>query len=534
MRRLALVAAVVLAAHGCARCGGAGGGGRGPALARLLPKDAELIVVVPDLAVLGERLRRLESFKLISFAAQLQGYGTATEMVDSLVQQLGVDPRSRESLEKAGLDTPRGVAVVWGRGGERYSVAAVKDEKALRQTVTRLARDRLGAGAVSESESGSFRTVLFSRAAGGPPELGLLFRDGFAFLAPAPSASRLGQLASLPEAQALSSDQDFEKALGRLPAERHVYARIPPTSALTRPGVFLGGVITGTISPEAITVRLDTPWSSVPLSRAFLEAQKAPDLLPLLPPDAFFAARTLGDPVQLEALWPYLAGPLVERAVRESGFDLKGEVLANLTPGTAMSLSVAPTVSLATGLPELDQVRGYNPFGFVHLVVAGQVRDPAKAKQSLELVPPVAERFGARLQPSTRQGEKVFVTSWSRGEGAHLSVVGDKALMAAPLSRMDEAIARAKEARPAEGLAADPAFTAFLDRRPLAAVVDLRRLADSVRALPSSAWGIGGFAMKATTLRWLEATDDLRAITLSLSSKESALQAELALRLSGT
>src|SRR5262245_54267041 len=105
MRRLALVAAVVLAAHGCSRCGRAGsGGGEGAALARLLPKDAELIVVVPDLAVLGERLKRLESFKLTSFAAQLQGYGTATEMVDSLVQQLGLDPRSRESLQKAGLD----------------------------------------------------------------------------------------------------------------------------------------------------------------------------------------------------------------------------------------------------------------------------------------------------------------------------------------------------------------------------------------------------------------------------------------------
>jgi hypothetical protein len=528
MRRLALVAAALLAAQGCSRCGKAGGGGGDPgmALARLLPRDAELIVAVPDLAVLGERLKRLESLKLASFAAQLQGYPTAAELSDSLVQQLGVDPRSRESLHQAGLDPPRGAAVVWRRGGERYSVAAVKDERAFRETVARLARDRLGAGAVSEGSSGSHRTFLFSRTPGGPPELGLLFRDGFAFLAPGAAAGHLGQLASVPEDHALSTDADFQKSLGRLPAERHLYARIPPTSSLAQPGIFISAVITATLTQEAIALHLDTPWSSIPLSREFLEAQQAPDLLPLLPPDAFVVARSLGDPALLEALALQLLGPQVEKTARE--------VLTNLTPGSVLALSVAPTVSLAAGLPRLDEVRASNPVGLLHLVVAGQVRDPARARTSLDLIPPVARRFGAQLEPSTRQGQKVFITSWSRGEGAHLALVGDKALMAAPLSRMDEAIARAQqEGRPAEGLAADPAFTAFLDRRPLAAVVDLRRLADSVRALPSSAWGVGGFAMKATTLRWLEATDDLRAVTLSLSSKESALQAELSLRLSG-
>jgi hypothetical protein len=62
-------------------------------------------------------------------------------------------------------------------------------------------------------------------------------------------------------------------------------------------------------------------------------------------------------------------------------------------------------------------------------------------------------------------------------------------------------------------------------------VLDLRRLSDAVKNLPSEAWGIGGFAIKATTVRWLEATDDLRAVTLSVSRKEKALQAELSLRL---
>jgi hypothetical protein len=62
-------------------------------------------------------------------------------------------------------------------------------------------------------------------------------------------------------------------------------------------------------------------------------------------------------------------------------------------------------------------------------------------------------------------------------------------------------------------------------------LLDLRRFSDAVKALPSSAWGIGGFAIKATAVRWLDATDDLRALTMSLSRKDKALQAELSLRL---
>ena len=32
---------------------------------------------------------------------------------------------------------------------------------------------------------------------------------------------------------------------------------------------------------------------------------------------------------------------------------------------------------------------------------------------------------------------------------------------------------------------------------------------------------MGGFAIRATALRWLEATDDLRAVTFSLAQKRS-------------
>jgi hypothetical protein len=61
-------------------------------------------------------------------------------------------------------------------------------------------------------------------------------------------------------------------------------------------------------------------------------------------------------------------------------------------------------------------------------------------------------------------------------------------------------------------------------------VLDLRKMSEAIRNLPSSAWGVGGFAIRATALRWLEATDDLRAVTLGLSRKDKAIQAQLSLQ----
>src|SRR5438477_5337050 len=177
MRRALLLAALVLAVPGCSRCGRAAG--PAPELARVLPRDAELLVLVPDLGALGDRLTRLEQLKLASFAAQLQGAASASELVGSLMFQLGADLRSRESLERAGLDPGRGAAVVWLKGRSAYAVAAVKDEKTFRDFTRRLARDRLGATVSSEPGG----VLVFSRAQGGPPALSVLFRDGWAFVA---------------------------------------------------------------------------------------------------------------------------------------------------------------------------------------------------------------------------------------------------------------------------------------------------------------------------------------------------------------
>jgi hypothetical protein len=74
-----------------------------------------------------------------------------------------------------------------------------------------------------------------------------------------------------------------------------------------------------------------------------------------------------------------------------------------------------------------------------------------------------------------------------------------------------------KGAPPVKGLTGDA----------LSLAIDLKKLAASVRELPESAWGIGGFAMKAASVRWLEALDDLVGITVTASAKDGAVHTRL-------
>jgi len=531
-RALLLLAALVLAVPGCSRCSrGGGSAGPSPELARALPRDAELLVLVPDLGALGDRLARLQQLKLASFAAQLQGAASAQELVGSVMFQLGADLRSRESMQAAGLDPARGAAAVWLKGGAVYAVVAVKDEKAFGKTVQALARDRLGAGTASESGSGGQRVTAFSKAPGEPPALAVLFRDGLAYVARGDLARRLPELSGVSESAALSTEADYQRDLKRLPRERQVVVRIPPTSRYSRRGAMHGALVSLSLEADGLSAFTVLPWPNTKNSVELLRAQgTAPDLFGLAAPDAFLLARSLGSPSGLSPVWPELVPQWVKRAVEQTGFDPDGKVFQNLEPGSVLSLSLAPTVNLATGVPELD-VRRTNPFGYVHLVVAGKVKDAKQAASTLEAIPPVAQRFGAFVTPATREGQRVYLTRYAQGEGAHLALVGDKVLMASPVSRLDDAMARARAGKPAEGLAADPAFRPLFEGRPLALAIDLRRLAESVRRLPSSAWGVGGFAMKATALRWLDATSDLHAITFRTGFQDGAVESELKLHI---
>jgi hypothetical protein len=404
----------------------------------------------------------------------------------------------------------------------------VKDAGALERTLGTLARNRLGAGERAEVKVDGRTLVTFRRRGAALPVLGLLVVDEYALIGAGGVVGELGRFAALPPEQSLAGEPLLTDSLARLPKELDLYAFLPGGGGFLPKGRVQGLTLTGRIEPQALTVRADAPWQEGEKALAVLDRQAGPELLGYLPQDSFLVARFSGDPAGLSGVWPYLLGPYATRAVQQSGFDFEGEVLANLKSGAVAGLSLAPTVQLGAGVPELD-LRRTNPFRYVHLAAVAEVKDAQKARGTLQKFPPVAQRFGAQVSPAQLAGHEVFLTRYRQGEGAHLAVVGERALLAAPQARL-ESMLGALGAAPGAGPVA-PELAATLQAPGFGMVLDLHRLAQAVKALPSEAWGLGGFAIKDTTVRWLEATDDLRAVTFGLSRKERALQAELTLRL---
>jgi hypothetical protein len=527
---------LVLAVAGCSRCGkdaGPTGSSAAAGPARYLPRDAQAAVVINDLGALGEKLARFQNLKVASFAAQLQNFSSAEGYVSAVMRQVGVDLRSRQALEAAGIAPGRGAGAAFLGGNRAVSIVGVKDADALQATFAKFAGSRLGASETQKTSVDGGNLVTFSRPGTTEPALGILYLKGtdYALLGAGASVATLRTLATMPAEQSLATEPVLAASLKRLPAERDFHVWLPGGTGLLVPaGTVQGVTLTGRIEERAVTVHADAPWPDTQASLAALDPLKdASDLTGALPADSFLVARFRGDPSHLDGAWPYLLGGYITRAVQKSGLDMKTEVLDNLKPGLVLGMSLSPTVNLGSGMPALD-FRRTNPFRFVHLVALADTEDAAKTQATLEKLPAMAEDFGAKVEPADLKGQKVYLTSYRAGEGAHFALAPNgRLVVAAPKAQLESTLASL--AKPAgEGPVAADLKDAGKDAA-FTLVLDLRRLSDAVKNLPSEAWGIGGFAIKATTVRWLEATDDLRAVTLAVSRKEKALQAEVSLRL---
>jgi hypothetical protein len=340
------------------------------------------------------------------------------------------------------------------------------------------------------------------------------------------SVSQLSGWARLPEGDSLAKDATFAAALGRLPKSRDLMLYLPPGSPVLK-GPISSVVGALSLSSQALTLTVDAPWTGDP--KALQVLLKQPDsnqLLGYLADDAWLVAKFSGDPLLLATWSDQLLSAPLKRAFDEGGFDLKAEVLANLKPGAVAGLALAPTAKMG-GMPELD-LRSTNPFTYAHLFGVAPVKDAAKAATSLEKLAGVSPRFGAQMTKTDREGHPVYFTTYSAGEGVHLAPRDSNVFFGSPAGRVDALL---KSDGKGAGPVADASLKAVLDASALAVVVDLRKLAAAVRQLPSGAWGVGGFAIKATTVRWLDATDDLKAITVGFESKAGAVQGQLVLSL---
>jgi hypothetical protein len=485
---------------------------------RVLPRGAVVVVVAPGAAQLGTQLRRLEALKVVAFLAPTQGFSDARAFADALMTQLGIDLRSPPALEAAGLDGQGALGVAVLVSAQALLAVPVKDPRKLQERVAALALSRLGAGATEERTVEGVAVRTFARNPGGAPALGYVLTQGYALVATGAAVSQLAGLARLTEADSLAADRELATLRGRAGAAPDLYAWAPLGSPLLVRLPVTGALLSARLGPAGLALDLEAPWKPGAPEALALEAREGEGPGPVLPEDAFLTGRYQGDPPRAAALLLELLGPGVRGALEKAQVDLGSQLLSALRPGAVGALSLADRPPLGRGLPSLDP-RATNPFAYVHLSGAAPLTSADAGVEALERLAAAAPGFGARLERVQRGGVPAFLTTWAQGEGVHFAVQPGRLLFAAPLTRLDALLAQ-------DGGVPGPGGEGTLGLR-----LDVRRLAASVRALPESAWGLGGFAMKATAVRWLEAVDDLTALDLQARSAGGALQARLALEL---
>lgn len=379
----------------------------------------------------------------------------------------------------------------------RYLVIAVADPLRFREAVRRLATNRLGATVESTREELGRSITSFARPGEAGAVLALVAVDGFALIAADEAVEELAGYAALSSPESLAEAQLLSFALAHLPATPDLYLHLPTTSNFASRAGLANSTVAVELTQKGLHLRAHLPQERTSPWLPLLQETPAVDLTAALPMDAFFFARFAGDPAALVRLWTRAADPL-----------------ANLESGVEVAVSLAPTANFSQ-MPSLD-FRRTNPFRYFHLVAVAPVKNSQAADEMLQKLPPLAAALGAL------------------GQGLHFAQRDRRVVAGSPMERIDQALEQlSKPANKSSGPMLGPELRKALTDRPFAAVLDLPALTQSIRRMPASAWGIGGFAIKATTVRWLDALDDLRAVTLAAYAGKEAIEVEVDLRFVG-
>lgn len=500
-------------------------------LGRRLPRTAKAQLAIPSLRRLAEKLARLEALKAASFAAQLQGFNNASDYAAALATQIGVDFRSPVEMAKAGIDPDQGAGAALLSNGSILVVLAARDAAKLRDALAGFARNHWGAVTEGSASAGGQSWQTFAAAGASRNQISLAVDRGIAWIVLDAEVAELASFGPSPTmGRWLAEDVSWVDAVKGL-ADADAYLRI---SGDWRIGALLLSTATLALDLNRQSLRLRGMVPLAPENSRSLEKQQADALVGWLPEDAILIARFAGQPQEATSLLGPLWTDKLQDAFGAAGIDFRVEVLGNLRPGASASLSLAPTAVLSS-MPMLD-LRRTNPFRFFHLVAIGSVKDPAQANAILRRIPAVAPKLGVQLTEKELSARRAFVTSYAQGEGLDFAVIDDKVVLASPLKRLEDTLHQLSLAVPRPPSPSRSELAPYLQRGALDVVLDVNRLSESVRSLPSTAWGVGGFAIKAAMLRWLAALDDIRAMTFTatVARAPQTLELELDLLLTGS
>ncbi len=517
-RALALLLALALGAAGCGRKHAY------PPPERYLPADAPIAVVVPSLGAAARQAGAL--YRTVAQAPPAAQLGEAYAAVKG---QLGFDPLDPRGLEQAGIDPNGSAGAVLGAGRSPLIVVPILDLGRFDSTAARLARDRMGASQRVAVTARGLEVVVFRRDAGAEAALAYAAVGPHAILSSGPQApDAVAAAAALAEDRSLAASPAFSAARAAVGdgylATALAAAGSPSLSGigLLRDGAALGVRASATTLGLRIAVLLPPGREEYWKALGALPGGPAPHEADRLAPDAALLARWAGDPSACWRRASPLLPPDIVRSLAAAHLDLERELLSAIGPGAAVSLSLAPTFSVAEFSSPRFDMRRTDPFRLFRLEGALPLRDPAAARAFLGRLEKAGPRLGVRVTP---KGSSAFTVAWGKAR-LGVGLEGDAVLVAGPADGLEALSARAASQgyRPPSE-AAGAALATGLG----GAVLDVEHLARAIEALPEEAYGTGPNAMVMRSLvsRYLEPASAIASVSLRLDLAPGAALVDL-------
>lgn len=480
MRRSNLTSALAVLAllSGCARCGAPR---VQPPPERFVPATNAGAVIIPVVAEFSRQAAALHG----ALAAR-PGGDELVAMRAGLRQQLTFDLLDPESLQDAGLDSRRGLAIAElatrpGEPGTPLLVLPIGDAGKLEAQVTRLARERLGAGDRAEQAAGRTTFTVWRRAPGEAALLSVAQAEGSMLVAIGPTGPDvLRVVLALDPGVSLAESPSWKRGRAALGDGAPFLLFLPRDSPAVLDLPATDGVAAG-LSATATGVRLSVAimlGSQEPRLRPLAGAGDGSSQPSALDPSTVVALRLSADPVTALRLSAEQRGlPVVE-------------------PVAAMAAQLAPPIEVGAGLSpraDLASLMGgralSRPLGLARLEAQAGLKDPAAFTAA-------CDRLMALLGAPAGRG------TWTVGGGdaeVAWAVRGRSvALSAGPSGGLRPLLARLEAG--GRGFDPPPGTAASLAGGLGGLVIHGDNLVAALRALPPSAFGAGPDAVVGRSL----------------------------------
>lgn len=507
----------LLGSAGCERCAPQQRQDAPPPVERLIPRNAQGVLVAPSVERLVARLAELETTRSVSWAARFFGYEGGRGLVDLLFAQIGADLRDLVAVRRMGVATDRSLAFVFTASGDVILLVPYSSHTELQPALAELVARRFGARHLVKERRGRLLVHAFSSGPGTSPLVAYGLVTGYALVASGGAIAELAQLAEQTRETTLAGEPSIAAADPSARGGSDLWAYAPRGSSFLL-GLPLGNtLVTATVGEDAITVKADAEWTAGPASLGLFRPLAPASIDWMLPEDTFLRVQVSGEPAPLTPLLKPLLGDWLRRELKsDAAFDFVAGLTGKLRPGVSVGFMLNPK-PIGQTLFGSDKRRD-NPFYLVHVLGSADALDAEEVIPAVRRASDFAPLYGRTVERIQSGEVPVYFFDGPGGEHLHLAPLATRVYFGSPLERLEKLIERSS--------LAPPALNPPIDG--VRVQVDMPVLIKAAKGLPDSSFGIGGATVKASVLNLADALSDFRTVVLGArATSERSLHADL-------